>query len=596
MTALLADPKRPGVVFAGTDGGLYRSLNGGTTWQPVLPEGPLGGYIGALAAGPSSIYAASDSGGLFESHDGGTSWARLTSLGYIISIEADRVRSTVLILVTDFVDPPDLWRSTDGGKHWSAVSQLKVPCPLHMAADRGAPGTFYVGTCRGSILRTADGGASWKSSDLSQQLGGYTLHALAVDPVTHTVYTGGAQDGVFYSTNGGVSFRQVVLPNHLGLVSLVAQGGVVYAAAGTYIFFTPLIHELFVSTNGGKTWRGAPQDIGNAAIEALAIDPRKPQTVYIGARSWGVFKSSDGAVHWTLSNQGLRGGGVNCMAFDASHPGTILAGTDGAGLWKTSDGGGTWSLLNASLGSVQSVALDPRHPATIFAAGRGFLQRSQDGGAHWTTLTHGLGSTFVTGPLAVDPQTPDSVYVVTRAGLSHSVDGGATWPAPVPGPQCTSMLALVASATGTVYLGGKPADGCSPNEGLAGGVYSSTDGGATWKDLGDVLRRKVQSLALDPDGLTLYAGGFGVSFSMDGGATWQDTAPVGPVLSLALGAGQPATIYAGSLGEIDLSTDAGATWVPYPMPASTANQLVYDAAKGILYTATDYGLYTFAAH
>jgi|GEM_PF-2085995 len=605
MTALLTDPKRPGVVFAGTDAGLYRSLNGGTTWLPVLPEGPLGGYIGALEAGPASIYAASDSAGLFESHDGGTTWALLTNAGYVTAIAADRARSTLFILTTNFISSSGLQRSTDGGKHWSGVNPLKVPCPMQVAADHGAPGTFYVGTCTGRILRTTDSGSSWTSSDLSHQLGGSNLHTLAVDPITHTVYTGGTEDGIFYSTDRGVRWHQVVWPNRLAVGAVAAQGGVVYAAAGTYIFLAPVIQELFVSTNGGKTWRVAPQDIGNAAIEALAIDPRKPQSVYIGAHSWGVFKSSDAAVHWTLANQGLRGAAVNCVALDASHSGTVLAGTDGAGLWKTSDGGGTWSLLNASLGSVQSLALDPRNPAKILAAGNRFLQRSQDGGAHWTPV-NGLGSTVVTGPLSIDPQTPDSVYVLTLTGLSHSSDGGATWSPPVPVPQCTVPSALVASPDGTVYLGGKPA-GCPWGGG--GGVYASTDRGITWRDLwesfGDVLQlhRRVNSLALDPaDPLTLYVGGFALSFSTDGGATWQDTATSRGALSLALGVGEPPPIYVGSIGEVDISTDGGASWTTYftnPTPESYSariKQLAYDATTGSAYAATEVGLYTFATH
>src|SRR5882757_9427248 len=68
VTSLLVDPKRSGVVYAGTHAGLYRSVNGGTTWQLVPPQGPFGGYIGAVAAGPGAIYAGTASG-LFESRD-----------------------------------------------------------------------------------------------------------------------------------------------------------------------------------------------------------------------------------------------------------------------------------------------------------------------------------------------------------------------------------------------------------------------------------------------------------------------------------------------------------------------------------------------
>jgi hypothetical protein len=569
-TALLADPKRPGVVFAGTDNGLYRSVDGGATWQTVTEGGLQRTTTLALAAGPSSIYA-SDWSGLVESRDGGTTWDQVQAGFYITAMDADPVRGTLLVInQLAASNATELWRSTDGAKHWTRVS--KVLSPTALAADRGAPGTFYVGTYGGLVFRTADGGATWRSSDLHQQLGFGLLHALAVDPVTHAVYTGGLAPGVFSSTNQGTSWRQVPLPDRSYVRSLAARAGVVYAGAFPP-FGAPHVNAVFVSTDGGTKWRGGLQGIGIGivAIETLAIDPRNPKTVYIGADSWGVFKSTDAVVHWTLASQGLRGSGVNRITLDAGHPGTILAGTDGAGLWKTSDDGATWSLINGSLGAVHGLAQDPRNPATIFVASNGLLQRTLDGGAHWRTLGNGL-NTIVTGPLLVDPQWPATVYAGTTSGVFDSHDGGATWSAPVAGAKCTVPLALVSSPAGTVYLGGKPSN-CNDEE--PGGVFASTDGGAHWQDLGDILLRKVYALAVDPAGpSTLYAGGYGVSSSTDGGASWQDTSKgcAFSVRALALGAGQPVEIYAWSLrqhgcgGDLDLSPPSGVDWRRHQRP------------------------------
>jgi len=593
-TSLLADPKRPGVVYAGTNDVLYRSVDAGATWQP-LDDPAVRWPIYALAAGPSSIYAANPDQ-LVESRDGGASWSVIETGFYISAIEVDPVHGTLLVIndLAPYANN-ELWRSTDDGKHWSQVS--KVPAPVALAADRGTAGRFYAGTYAGLLFRTTDGGVTWKSSDLHQQLGGGMT--LAVDPVTHTVYAGGAAPSIFSSTNQGTSWRQSILPGRFGISSLAARAGVVYAGTFAFPFGVPRVNGLFVSTDGGTKWRGGLQGIGRVAIRALSIDPQSPKTAYIGADSWGVFKSSDAVLHWTLASQGLRGVGVNRIALDAGHPGTILAGTDGSGLWKTSNGGGTWSLVNGSLGAISGLAQDPHNPATIFTASNAVLQRTLDGGIHWRTLTNGLQTTVVTGPLLVDPQRPATVYAGTVSGIFSTHDGGATWSVPVAGAQCTVPLALASSPAGTVYMGGKPST-CYPTEGEAGGVFASSDGGAHWADLGNILQRKVSSLAVDPAGpSTLYAGGYGVSFSADGGASWQDTSQscVINVKTLALGVGQPVTIYAGASDGVCVSTDAGVTWtfLIFPLQGGIApNDLAYDPATGILYAASPFGLFSLA--
>jgi photosystem II stability/assembly factor-like uncharacterized protein len=167
--------------------------------------------------------------------------------------------------------------------------------------------------------------------------------------------------------------------------------------------------------------------------------------------------------------------------------------------------------------------------------------------------------------------------------------------------------ALAAAPDGTVFLGGLPISSCAAAD-PQGGVFASTDAGLTWQERSNGLidvGRVVFALALDPSATpgtppTLYAGGFETSRSTDGGASWQPTVaqPGGLVTALTLGAGHPAILYAGARGAVSASSDGGETWSLLSgseIAGLDVHQLVYDPATGILYAATEGGLFSRAA-
>jgi len=127
VTSLLVDPKRPGVVYAGTNGdGIYRSADGGVSWK-LTGLGPVFGST-TVAAGPGSIYAGA-AFGLFESRDDGATWTAVgdfhdRGVG-VLAVEADPAQSTLLAFVNR-EGQLELDRSTDGGKHWAAVFASRV--------------------------------------------------------------------------------------------------------------------------------------------------------------------------------------------------------------------------------------------------------------------------------------------------------------------------------------------------------------------------------------------------------------------------------------------------------------------------------------
>ena len=166
-------------------------------------------------------------------------------------------------------------------------------------------------------------------------------------------------------------------------------------------------------------------------MNALAIDPQTPSTLYAVTANAGVFKSTDGGGSWSrvlLSTYSVWG----ALAIDPVTPTTLYAGGQN-GVAKSTDGGGDWSYINTGLscpGCVYTLAIDPVTPTTIYAgtqalggADAGRVFKSTNGGVSWSAFNTGLPNLSVWA-LAIDPQRPATLYAGTDGGVF--VFNGAT--------------------------------------------------------------------------------------------------------------------------------------------------------------------------
>jgi photosystem II stability/assembly factor-like uncharacterized protein len=283
-----------------------------------------------------------------------------------------------------------------------------------------------------------------------------------------------------------------------------------------YITYTDI--GLFQSADGGDSWAGSTEGVPNGWRNTtywLAFDPQVRGLVW-GAFSgthdlprpkmWrsrdpetfqgGVGVSTDGGRHWEVSNEGMPQTAVTHILLDPSSPAgerTLYACGFGRGVYKSTDNGKSWELKNdgieqkkpfawrltrAASGNLYLVVARRSERGRFGDAGDGALYESADGGEHWRKMRLPEGTNGPTG-IVLDPNDERRIYL-TAWGVARR--GGDT----------------------------------------GGGVFLSTDGGASWRNIFDESQH-VYDLTVDPKNpKVLYVCGFDSSVyrSTDGGASW----------------------------------------------------------------------------
>ena len=358
-----------------------------------------------------------------------------------------------------------------------------------------------------------------------------------------------------------------------------------------------LLVALLLATPAHPAWRSEGPFVG--AVVDVAVDPVNPDTIYAATASGGVWRSDDGGQHWVLPGDEMVSRPIEWIEVDPGNPATLWVGIDNpghAGLWRSLDRGKTWAPVRPDKASYildQRIAFAASNPAIIYAPSTNLHYRSADGGKTWTSFR-------VTGQdayaFAIDPKNPKIIYAGGR-GTEHqmrrSTDGGATWKPVGEGlpDRSIKLLAIPRERPSTIYV----ATGF-------GQLYKSDNGGQAWKelDLGLQGTDKLFSLDLDPnDPLTLFAGTEnGLRRSTDGGETWET---VGGGLGnwfckgVAFHPKRKGTVFAGTTGMgFFKSTDGGETFTPSSsgLAAGWIEKLYAPAgAAGPVFAQTGVGLF-----
>jgi photosystem II stability/assembly factor-like uncharacterized protein len=279
--AVAASPnfEQDGICFAPRGSGLYRSEDGGETWQPAYGRLNLESPLPTMAVAISPDFASDRTvfagvpGGILRSFDGGGAWD-----------------------VVQFPSPPPV------------VSALVV------SPDYVRDGILLAGTVEDGVFSTSNRGGHWVAWNFG--LLDLNTICLAISPGfagDETLFVG-VDSGIFRSTNGGRAWREVDFsPDLAPVLSLALSPG--YAEDGI-LFAGTESHGIYCSEDGGRSWVRLGEEIVRDAVNAILLSPEFPEKadilVMLGDR---LLLSRDGGQSWAERGSGVEfGEGLTCVA------------------------------------------------------------------------------------------------------------------------------------------------------------------------------------------------------------------------------------------------------------------------------------------
>jgi photosystem II stability/assembly factor-like uncharacterized protein len=413
--SIVVDPLHPQIVYFGTwhTGGVYRTSNGGTSWQQIS-SGLGGAKIYKLLVdpvAPTTVYAATYLTGLFKTTTSGSSW-KLVGYGadFITSMGVDPNNHARVFAGTAGAG---IFGSSDGTATWKSAN-TGLTASLVNSVTRNSD-YLFVGLDGGGLFRSKDGGATWLSTG---EFAHYPVTTVVVNPGNaKVVYAATVRQGVLKSTDGGSTWSTV----NNGLAPAVSAVATARAAGPSAPFdIIQTVQEEESPQPGSELI--SPETI-SYSILTLAFDWKNPANVYLGTNTSGVLKSSNSGGLWSAS--GLSGKAVYTLVVDPNTTQTIYAGTDGSSgaLWKSPDGGQTWNSSNSGIQNltVNALLIDPVTTSHLYAATSNGVYYSSNGGGSWQLI--GFSGAIVYS-LALTSQ---GLFAGTDRGLRATRDNGVHW-------------------------------------------------------------------------------------------------------------------------------------------------------------------------
>jgi photosystem II stability/assembly factor-like uncharacterized protein len=345
------------------------------------------------------------------------------------------------------------WRSIGPANQAGRVSVV--------AGVPGDPSTFYVAGANGGIIKTTNGGTTYKFIFDDQAV--LSIGAIAIAPSDPNVlYVGTGEgnprnnasfgDGVYKSIDGGEHWTHIGLTDSDKIARIVIDPkdpDVVYVAALGHEWGPNEERGLFKTTDGGKTWKKVLYKNDTTGCSDVDIDPANSNIVYAGMytflrKAWyldsgggetAAYKSVDGGATWKKMTNGMPKGPMDRIGISVSrsNPSVVYVVSetkDEGELWRTEDGGETWRVVNRDPNInfrpfyYSDIRVDPANPNRIFSLSGG-LNLSEDGGRTFARIANGVHGDHQA--MWIDPTDPKRILSGSDGGYQVSFDGAKTW-------------------------------------------------------------------------------------------------------------------------------------------------------------------------
>jgi len=456
ISSITIDQKNPDRIYTGVLGERGRILTSndrGNHWEP-LSEDLTFSTIHEMAIDPNDLvaYAAPWGGGLFKTTDGGMTWNPLDVPTVSVASIVINPNNPDHIYIGDRTQPY-VFETHDGGREWVPTVHFDRDMLYRVSAMVFHKGALYI-----SVFNRVDkkislfdegpmSGTTFVLRDRNvQELeGGMTRAAIGFCSMDNALYAVSHIRGVFKLEDNSWVDISGNLPD-MGFNSITTDdNGTLYLAGGCDIsLYGPprvddpsIINNIYQSQDGGITWN--PVLEGNAfggPVKKVLAHPTE-QDMLVAATSNGIFISRNHGQTWNKQDDGFSFKNVGALALGQNR---VYAGTLGGGVFSGTSGQGTlaWSGTTGPYPEIFNIriVLNPSDSQVIYAtAYPGGVFKSQDRGLTWIECNFGLPSFQVVDPflegyydLAVNPVNPDILWLgIYGYGIYVSRDAAATW-------------------------------------------------------------------------------------------------------------------------------------------------------------------------
>jgi len=590
------DPGNSDVLYVGTGeansssfsfwgNGMYKSTDAGQTWQHIGLENSA--YIGRVlvdnansqrvfVAACGYLFSYNDERGVYRSEDGGTTWERtlyLTDSTAAIDLVQHPTNPDILYAAmwersrgleyrNSFGATSGIWKTMDGGDTWIELTNGLMAGEdvgrIGISMCKSQPDILYavydLPNFEVAVFKTDNGGDTWTRTNDGDLFGmcsnfGWYFGQIRVDPInSNRVFVMGVP--LYASQDGGQSWYEVTNNIHVDHHAMVID-------ETTSTIFEGNDGGLYVSGNYGSSWL----KINNLPITqfyAIDIDYLKPERIYGGTQDNNTIRTRTGAVNdW----EAILGGDGMYTLVDYTNSNIIYAEYQWGNLYRSNNGGNNMIDIGQNWENERTnwsspLAMHPEDPSILYF-GTYRIWKTFDRGNSWTPfsddLTQGIDQYFHTiTTITISPVDPSIILVGTGDGkVQVSTNDGLTWTdvsAGLPNRWVTRVTPDPFDSQ-TIYatLSGFRWDEPLPH------VYKSTDLGQTWTAIsGNLPEFPVNDIVLDPDvaNKIIVATDAGLYGSGDAGITWEwiwTDLPAVPTYALKVHA-PSRTIVAGTYG------------------------------------------------
>lgn len=590
-----------------------------SNWQPIGPfthtnTGSWSSGQGRVnivhvdPSNPNTIYLGAPAGGIWKSIDNGTTWTPLTDelpqIG-VSGIAVDYSNSNVIYIATGDKDAGDsysvgVYKSTDGGLTWNPTGTMGGSNPSRAGDILIHPTNNQILWCatNNGIYKTTNAGISWTQV----QTGDFAQGNIRLKPSDPSTVYAVSNNRFYKSTNEGNSFTQINTGLPANSSRLLLD---VTPADANYIYILSAngsgdMQGIYRSTNAGTNWTKTSSNetsvIGDVFESpqawydlALAVSTTNADEIYTGCLN--VWKSTDGGVSVTKMNNWSSPSAPSYTHADIHylgfHGNRLFCGSDG-GIYVSSNGGTNFTDLTAGVQISQfyKIAVSKQSAANMVGG-------LQDNGGHaysggqWKNYYGADGM-----DTAINPNNPNQYYGFIQFGgsmyISNNAGNGTSGSVASPGVEGNWVTPLTANSAGDLFAG-------------YNNLFKLVSGAWVQQNTTPIGSGNIELISVDPsnDNTMYVANGSGLYKSTDLGVTFTNVySASSAITSIEVHSSDSSIVYlttSGVGGQVLKSTNGGTTFTNFStgLPSIGKNIIVHQGRNtdNPLYLGTDLGVF-----